>query len=295
METPAPEADALALAFERHRGRLEAVAVRMLGSRTDAEDALQEAWLRLSRQDPGGIDNLAGWLTTVVGRVCIDVLRARRSRSTTPYDDLPELVVVEEEGPAPEDEAVLADSVGSAMLVVLQTLTPAERLAFVLHDMFAVPFADIGQILGRSSDATKMLASRARHKVRGTDPPSGQGRREREVVTAFLTAAREGDFGGLLAVLDPDVTLRIDNPHGSSVRIGATEVATVAQRGARGGAMGTPAIVDGVPGVVFRSRDGRAFGVMGCTVVEGRIVQIVSINDRARVLAAGVQDRPTAE
>lgn len=184
MESSACGADALAAAFEQHRGRLEAVAVRMLGSRSDAEDALQEAWLRLSRQD-ADIDNLAGWLTTVVGRVCIDMLRARRSRGTTPYDEIPELAVVEDDGHAPEDEAVLADSVGLAMLVVLQTLTPAERLAFVLHDMFAVPFADIGQILGRSSDATKMLASRARRKVRGTDPPPDHGAPERAVVTAF--------------------------------------------------------------------------------------------------------------
>ncbi|WP_226344069.1 sigma-70 family RNA polymerase sigma factor [Agilicoccus flavus] len=293
MVSPASGTDDLVAAFEEQRGRLEGVAVRMLGSRADAQDALQEAWLRLSRQDPDGIDNLAGWLTTVVGRVCIDVLRSRRSRSATPFDELPELVVVEGEAQAPEDEAVLAESVGLAMLVVLQTLTPAERLAFVLHDVFAVPFAEIGQILGRSSDATKMLASRARSKVRGTEPP-GHGRAERAVVTAFLAAAREGDFEGLLAVLDPDVTLRIDTPRGSSVRLGATEVATVAERGARGGAMGRPAIVDGVPGVVFRSKDGRAFGVMGCTVVDGRIVAIVSVNDRARVLAAGVRDRPPA-
>lgn len=292
MESSACGADALAAAFEQHRGRLEAVAVRMLGSRSDAEDALQEAWLRLSRQD-ADIDNLAGWLTTVVGRVCIDMLRARRSRGTTPYDEIPELAVVEDDGHAPEDEAVLADSVGLAMLVVLQTLTPAERLAFVLHDMFAVPFADIGQILGRSSDATKMLASRARRKVRGTDPPPDHGAPERAVVTAFLAAAREGDFDGLLAVLDPDVTLRIDNPRGSSVRIGATQVATLAVRGARGAAMGWAAVVNGAPGVVFRSRDGRAFGVLACTVIDGRIVEIISINDRARILAAGVRDRPS--
>lgn len=289
------DADVLAAAFEAHRGRLEAVAVRMLGSRTDAEDALQEAWLRLSRQDVDSIDNLAGWLTTVVGRVCIDVLRSRASRGATAYDErTPELVVVEDESPAPEDEAVLAESVGLAMLVVLQTLTPAERLAFVLHDMFAVPFADIGQILGRSTDATKMLASRARRKVRGRPADPGHGREGRAVVAAFLMAAREGDFDGLLAVLDPNVTLRIDNPRGSSVRIGATAVATVAERGARGAAMAWEAIVNGLPGVVFRSKDGRAFGVVGCTVVDGLIVEIVSVNDRARVLAAGVRDRPPA-
>ena len=161
--------EALAEAFEEQRGRLVAVAYRMLGSRADAEDAVQEAWLRLARQDAGAIDNLSGWLTTVVGRVCIDALRARKARPEASYDDrLPELVVAEDPGGAPEDDALLAESVGLALLVVLDTLRPAERLAFVLHDMFAVPFGEIGQIIGKSPDATKMLASRARRKVQDT-------------------------------------------------------------------------------------------------------------------------------
>ena len=164
--------DALAAAFDEQRGRLVSVAYRMLGSRGDAEDAVQEAWLRLARQDAATIDSLPGWLTTVVGRVCLDVLRSRRTRPEVPYDDpLPELVVTEDRDGTPEEEALLAESVGLALLVVLDTLAPAERLAFVLHDTFAVPFEEIGQILGRSTDATKMLASRARRKVRGTTPP----------------------------------------------------------------------------------------------------------------------------
>ena len=186
-----------------------AVAYRMLGSRADAEDAVQEAWLRLARQDAAAIDNLAGWLTTVVGRVCIDVLRSRKARPEASYDDqLPELVVTEDGGGAPEDDAVLAESVGLALLVVLDTLGPAERLAFVLHDMFAVPFEEIGQIIGKSPDATKMLASRARRKVQGTQRPTDERQQQRAVVDAFLAAARGGDFEGLLRVLDPDVTWR---------------------------------------------------------------------------------------
>jgi RNA polymerase sigma factor (sigma-70 family) len=177
--------DALAGAFEQQRGRLVAVAHRMLGSRADAEDAVQEAWLRLARQDAGTIGNLSGWLTTVVGRVCIDVLRSRAARPETSYDDgLPGLVVLEDDGTSPEQEALLADSVGLALLVVLDALGPAERLAFVLHDMFGVPFAEVGEIIGRSADATKMLTSRARRKVRGTDRPAAEPRRQRAGVDA---------------------------------------------------------------------------------------------------------------
>jgi RNA polymerase sigma-70 factor (ECF subfamily) len=177
----------------------------MLGSRADAEDAVQEAWLRLARQDAAAIDNLAGWLTTVVGRVCIDVLRSRKARPERSHDDrLPELIVTEDGGGAPEDDALLAESVGLALLVVLDTLRPTERLAFVLHDMFAVPFEEIGQIIGRSTDATKMLASRARRKVQDTHRPTDERQQQRAVVDAFLAAARDGDFAGLLQVLDPD-------------------------------------------------------------------------------------------
>ena len=225
MTGPGPD-EALAGAFEQQRGRLVAVAYRMLGSRADAEDAVQEAWLRLARQDAAAIDNLAGWLTTVVGRVCIDMLRSRKARPEVSYDDrLPEFVVTEDGGAAPEDDALLAESVGLALLVVLDTLRPAERLAFVLHDMFAVPFEEIGQIIGRSTDATKMLASRARRKVQGTHRPTEERQQQRAVVDAFLAAARSGDFEGLLRVLDPDVTWRTYTARGVVVRLGATEVA----------------------------------------------------------------------
>ena len=204
----------------------------MLGSRADAEDAVQEAWLRLARQDADAIDNLAGWLTTVVGRVCIDVLRSRKARPEAPYDDwLPELVVTEDDDGAPEDDALLAESVGLALLVVLDTLRPAERLAFVLHDMFAVPFDEIGRILDRSTDAAKMLASRARRKVQDTPHPTEERRQQRAVVDAFLAAARDGDFEGLLRVLDPDVTWRTYTARGVAVRLGAAEVAGRALRG----------------------------------------------------------------
>ena len=190
MTEPDLRAAAMAGPFEGQRERLVAVAYRMLGSRADAEDAVQEAWLRLARQDPDAIDNLAGWLTTVVGRVCLDILRSRRARPEASYDHLPELVVTEDDARAPEDDAVLADSVGLALLVVLDTLRPTERLAFVLHDMFAVPFEEIGQIIGKSADATKMLASRARRKVQGTPQPTDERQRRRAVVDAFLAAAR---------------------------------------------------------------------------------------------------------
>src|ERR1700712_6134803 len=225
MDGPVPEAS-VAAAFEDQRVRLVAVAYRMLGSRADAEDAVQEAWLRLARQDAAAIDNLAGWLTTVVGRVCIDVLRSRKASPEASSDDrLPELVVTEDSGRAPEDDAVLADSVGLALLVVLDTLRPAERLALVLHDMFAVPFEEIAPIVGRSADATKMLASRARRKVQGTHPPTEERQQQRAVVDAFLAAARRGDFEGLLRVLDPDVTWRTHSARGVVVRLGATQVA----------------------------------------------------------------------
>jgi RNA polymerase sigma factor (sigma-70 family) len=200
--------EAVARLFEAERERLVAVAYRMLGSRTDAEDAVQEAWLRLARQQPAAIDNLAGWLTTVVGRICIDVLRSHKARPETPSDQLPELIVAADIGGTPEDNAVLTESVGRAMMVVLDTLRPAERLAFVLHHMFAVPFQDIAPIIGRSPNATKMLASRARGKVQNRPPSSDVPKRRRAAVDTFITAARNGDFDGLLRVLDPDVTGR---------------------------------------------------------------------------------------
>ena len=273
--------DALASTFEQHRARLEAVAYRMLGSRADAEDAVQEAWLRLARQDSSELDNLAGWLTTVVGRICIDLLRSRRAR---PEDSLPDLVVSEDDD-APEDDALLADAVGVALLVVLDALQPAERLAFVLHDMFAVPFEEIGQILGRSADASKMLASRARRKVQGSHRRTDERRQQRAVVDAFMAAARNGDFEGLLRVLDPDVTWRAYTARGVVVRLGATEVAVRAQHGMNAKLTGRRVLVNGESGVVAWSRDGRPLSVMACTVADGRIVELVSVSDPARLAA----------
>jgi len=198
--------------FEEHRPRLRAMAYRMLGSLSEAEDAVQDAWLRLHRIDPATVDNLGGWLTTVVSRVCLDMLRSRKSRREDPIDgQFAGPKVLRGEGADPEGEAVLADSVGVALLVVLDTLTPAERLAFVLHDLFAMPFDEIGPIVGRSADAAKQLASRARRRVRGSPAPADPGRdRQRAVVEAFLKAVRSGDLEGLLAVLDPEAVLRID-------------------------------------------------------------------------------------
>ncbi len=285
--------EALAEAFEEQRGRLVAVAYRMLGSRADAEDAVQEAWLRLARHDAAAIDNLGGWLTTVVGRVCIDVLRSRNARSEASYDErLPELVVTEDVGGAPEDEALLAESVGLALLVVLDTLRPAERLAFVLHDMFAVPFEEIGQIIGRSTDAAKMLASRARRKVQDTPRPTDERQHQRAVVDAFLAAARSGDFEGLLRVLDPDVTWRSYTARGVVIRMGAAEVADRAQRGARATVTARPVLVNGEPGVVVWDRNGKPVSVMACTVIDDRIVEILSIQDPERLAAMDLPAPP---
>jgi RNA polymerase sigma-70 factor (ECF subfamily) len=285
--------ETLAGAFERQRGRLEAVAYRMLGSRADAEDAVQEAWLRLARQDTAAIDNLAGWLTTVVGRICVDMLRSRRARPESPYDDqLPEFVVAEDDGAAPENDALLAESVGLALLVVLDTLSPAERLAFVLHDMFAVPFDQIGSIIGKSPDAAKMHASRARRKVQGTHRPPDERRQQRAVVDAFLAAARRGDFEGLMRVLDPDVAWRSYGARGVTVRRGAAEVAERAQRGSRATVTMRRALVNGEAGVVAWGANGRLLGVMACTVVDGRIVEVLSVSDPDRLAGIDLPARP---
>ena len=276
--------EATAEAFEQQRERLVAVAYRMLGSRADAEDAVQEAWIRLSRQDEASIDNLAGWLTTVVGRVCIDVLRSRRTRPELSYEDrLPELVVAVDGGAAPEDDAMLAESVGLALLVVLDSLTPTERLAFVLHDMFAVPFAEIGEIIGRSTDATKMLASRARRKVQGTPLPQDEPRRQRAVVDAFVAASRNGDFEGLVALLDPNVTWRTYHPKGVLTTVGAAEVAEPVLRGARSMTSTLPVRVNGEPGFVAWGAKDKVLGVAACTVVDGRIVELLTVSDRKRL------------
>lgn len=285
--------EATAEAFEQQRERLVAVAYRMLGSRADAEDAVQEAWIRLSRQDEASIDNLAGWLTTVVGRVCIDVLRSRRTRPELSYEDrLPELVVAVDGGAAPEDDAMLAESVGLALLVVLDSLTPTERLAFVLHDMFAVPFAEIGEIIGRSTDATKMLASRARRKVQGTPLPQDEPRRQRAVVDAFLAASRNGDFEGLVALLDPNVTWRTYHPKGVLTTVGAAEVAEPVLRGARSMTSTLPVRVNGEPGFVAWGAHGKVLGLVVCTVVEGLIVELVTVSDRKRLDAMDLPPRP---
>ncbi|WP_232667263.1 sigma-70 family RNA polymerase sigma factor [Pseudonocardia sp. TRM90224] len=275
-----------ATAFEAQRDRLRAVAYRMLGSHADAEDVVQEAWLRLSRQDDAAIDNLAGWLTTVVGRISLDVLRSRRTHPESPYDDrLPDLVVTLDDSPTPDDDVALADSVGLALLVVLESLGPSERLAFVLHDLFAVPFDEIGRILGRSTAATKMLASRARKKVQATDRPARATREQRDVVQAFLAAARDGDFDGLLRLLDPDVKLTIDRPEGAVVVIGATKVATGAgARIAAGGAAGArAALINGRPGFVAWRADGTPLSVLAFTVVDGRITAISATTDPAKL------------
>jgi RNA polymerase sigma factor (sigma-70 family) len=283
--------DPVAEAFQAQRDRLHGVAHRMLGSHADAEDVVQEAWVRLSRQDTAAINNLAGWLTTVVGRLSLDILRARQTRPEASYDDrLPDVVVTVDDGLAPEDDVALADSVGLALLVVLESLRPSERLAFVLHDLFAVPFDEIGQILGKSTDATKMLASRARRKVRATGQPTVAGREQREVVQAFLAAARDGDFEGLLRVLDPEVKLTVDSPGGVIVVLGATKVAGGARWSATAAVRGRAVLVDGRPGMVSWGADGAPFSVIAFTVVDGRITDITAVTDPARLASMDLPD-----
>ena len=283
------ERDLLADRFEANRTHLRAVAYRMLGSVSEADDAVQEAWLRLSRRsDPDDLDNLRAWLTTVVARVCLDMLRSRRSRREEPLDTrIPEPIVSREDGMDPEHEALLADSVGLALLVVLETLNPAERLAFVLHDMFAVPFDEIAPIVDRSPAAARQLASRARRRVRGAAPePDVDLTRQREVVDAFLAAAREGDLEALVAVLDPDVLLRADRgalrPGAPTELRGAREVATGALGFARLAPFARPALVNGAAGLVV-SRRGRPFAVAGFTVARGRIAEIDVLADPKRL------------
>ncbi|MFF0106044.1 sigma-70 family RNA polymerase sigma factor [Streptomyces hirsutus] len=283
--------DPVAEAFEAQRGWLLAVAHRMLGSHADAEDVVQEAWLRLSRQDAATIHNLAGRLTTVVGRISLDVLRSRRSHPQASYDDrLPELVVTIDEGPAPEDDVALADSVGLALLVVLEALGPSERLAFVLHDLFAVPFDEIGRILGKSTNATKMLASRARGKVRATERPTAVGREQREVVRAFPVAARRGDFEGLLRVLDPEVKRTVDTPGGVIVTLGATEVAAGAHLSAGAAVRGRAVLVNGLPGTMSWREDGTPLSVVAFTVTDGRITALAVLADPARPASMNLPD-----
>jgi RNA polymerase sigma factor (sigma-70 family) len=275
--------------FERYRPHLQAVAYRMLGSVTEADDALQEAWLRLSRADTDDVDNMGGWLTTVVGRVCLDMLRARRSRQEDYVGSwLPEPIVSLDDETNPEQEAILADSVGLALLVVLETLTPAERLAFVLHDMFAVPFDEIAPIVGRTPAAARQLASRGRRRVQGAEPnPDTDVRGQREIVDAFLAASRAGDFEALVAVLDPDVVFRADPGKIRALErlpiTGAEAVATeILSRGSRFAPMARPALVNGTAGVVVGPKD-RPFAVVGFTVARGRIVAIDLITNREKL------------
>jgi len=274
--------------FERHRPQLAAVAYRMLGSLSEADDALQEAWLRLSRSDTAAVENLGAWLTTVVSRVCLDLLRARRARQEDYIGSwLPEPIVIVDDAAGPEEEAMLADSVGLALFVVLETLTPPERLAFVLHDMFAVPFDEIAAILDRSPDAARQLASRGRRRVRGAAPvPDVDLTRQRELVNAFLAAARGGDFDALVAVLDPDVVFRVDagtTPQAREPVTGAAAVAeTVLARGRRFAPLAQHAIVNGAAGLIVGPRDNPR-AVIGFTVVGGRIVALDLILDRTKL------------
>jgi RNA polymerase sigma-70 factor (ECF subfamily) len=277
----------LAQRFEAARGHLRAVAYQMLGSLAEAEDAVQEAWLRLARADVSGVENLTGWLTTVVGRISLDVLRARRARREDPLDAgrLPDPVVTAVDGVDPEREALLADSVGLALMVVLDALGPAERLAFVLHDMFGVPFADIAAVVGRTEAASKMLASRARRRVHGEAVvPDPDPVRQRVVVDAFLAASRAGDFAALVALLDPDVVLRADVGAGVSGLVrGAAEVAGRALSFARAsGDAGYPVLVQGAAGQVG-VLDGRPASLLAFTVVDGRIARIHVFAERDRV------------
>jgi RNA polymerase sigma factor (sigma-70 family) len=280
------EDDFLAERFEENRTHLRAVAYRMLGSLSEAEDAVQETWLRLSRSDTSGVENLGGWLTTVVARVCLDMLRSRKSRREESLGArVPEPIAGRADGADPEQEALLSDSVGLALLVVLETLTPAERLAFVLHDMFAVPFDEIAPIVGRSPDAARQLASRARRRVRGADTSyEPDHTRQREVVDAFLAAARDGDFDALVAVLDPDVVLRSDRaalPAGVPREVhGAPAVARRALVGRARAAR--PALVDGAVGVVVAPR-GRLLMVLDFKIRDGKIVEIDAVADPERL------------
>ncbi|GAB4589361.1 sigma-70 family RNA polymerase sigma factor [Nocardia sp. IFM 10818] len=283
-------AELVAAEFEGERDRLRAIAYRVLGSHADAEDVVQEAWMRLARQDAGAIQNLAGWLTTVVGRISVDVLRSRQIRPEQSYgDDRLALVLIDDE-PEPEEYAALADSVGFALLVVLDSLGPSERLAFVLHDMFAVPFHEIGQILGKSADAAKMIASRARRKVQSTERQPVAGHEQREVLQAFRAAVSEGDFAALLRVLDPNVRLTVDTPGGVVVTIGATEVAAGAKLFAGVVARHQAVLANGLPGHISWRADGTPLSVMAFRVADDRIAAIEIVADPGRLAAMRLPD-----
>lgn len=271
------ERDWLAERFEEHRAHLRSVAYRMLGSATEADDAVQDAWLRLHRCDVSAVENLGGWLTRVVGRVCLDMLRSRTSRREEPLEPDSSM----EGGVDPESEALLADSVGLALLVVLETLSPAERLAFVLHDMFAVPFDEIAPIVGRSPAAARQLASRARRRVHGATPTTDLGR-QRQVVDAFLAAARDGDFAALVAVLDPDVVLHADVPGRPAALRGAEAVARGALTYANRAMVALAAIVDGAVGVVV-APNGQVVTAMSFVIRDDRIAEVDIVTGRKRL------------
>jgi RNA polymerase sigma-70 factor (ECF subfamily) len=275
----------LAERFEERRGRLRAVAYRMLGSLSEADDAVQETWIRLSRTDADAVENLDGWLTTVVARVSLNMLRSRRTRREEPLVRLPEPIIDRADGVDPEHEALLADSVGLAMLVVLETLSPPERVAFVLHDIFGMPFDEIGPIVDRSPEAARQLASRARRRVQGEHTvPDVDLETQRRAVDAFVAAARDGDFEGLLEVLDPDVVLRVDvGPEGESTEArGARVVASQAVAFGGIGLLVRPALINGVAGAVS-TLDGEPFSVGALTVRGGKIVEIDILADPARL------------
>jgi RNA polymerase sigma factor (sigma-70 family) len=281
--------DFLVERFEEERPQLRRIAYRMLGTVDEAEDAVQEAWIRLSRADESKVENLGAWLTTVVGRVCLDMLRARRSRREEFVGSwMPEPIVAIDGAPTPEEEALIADGVGLALYIVLETLAPAERLAFVLHDMFAMPFDEIARILGRSTEAARQLASRARRRVQGTSlAPDIELAEQRRVVEAFLAAAREGDFDALLEMLDPEVTLRVDAGPGSPLArepiVGAEQVLAEARRWTALAPYSRPATVNGVAGAVIGRPDGTVFTVVALTVANGRINAIDFIADPAKL------------
>jgi RNA polymerase sigma-70 factor (ECF subfamily) len=279
--------DLLAERFEQHRTRLRSVAYRMLGSPTEADDAVQEAWLRLSRADSSQVEDLGAWLTTVVARICLNVLRSRAARREDLVDPhVPDPIVSAVDSADPADEALTADSVGLALLIVLDTLAPAERVAFVLHDVFDVPFDQIAPIIDRSVPAARQLASRARRRLRASATPDKDLAAQWELVDAFLAAARDGDFNGLLAVLDPDVVRRVDagatGPRVPQILRGAQAVASGANRFAGLGYVSQRALVNGAPGVVTFA-DRKPFAVLGFTVAGGRIVEMNVLADPARL------------
>ncbi|UQI48845.1 sigma-70 family RNA polymerase sigma factor [Streptomyces sp. HU2014] len=291
------EKDFLARRFEEHRPHLRAVAYRMLGSLGEAEDAVQEAWFKLNRSDVSGVANLGGWLTTVTGRVCLDMLRSRATRREEPLEDaegrvrLPDPILSGPDGLDPEQEILLADSVGLALMIVLQTLGPAERLAFVLHDMFAVPFDEIAPVLGRTPASTRQLASRARRRVQdGAPAPDTDPAERRTVVDAFLAAARGGDFEALVAVLDPGIVARSDGGSllPNALRRGAAEVASQAITFARFAEAARPVLVNGTPGVVALAQ-GRVMSVMSFTIQDGRVTALDILTDPERLAGIDVE------